>query len=184
MFLGYLVEACLTCCESYRLPFIFITIYGVVCVQLAHFSWFRWLKGCIYSSCYYHNQIGIIHLSIVIIFFPLLGAWDVCYIIFCHLLHIRSGKTGNLFSLLLCSLWWVKIFGYVLDRTRLFLQYTISLSSLCELIWRHWTYKMPVIYILSSVWVRISIFSPLSIIQYVGLYFFSLPISLVMIEWI
>ena len=43
-------------------------------------------------------------------------------------------------------------------------------------------YKMPVSYILSSVWVRLSIFSPLSIMQYVGLYVFSLPISLVMIE--
>ena len=68
------------------------------------------------------------------------------------------------------------------DRTRLFVQYTISLSSLCKLIWRHWTYKMPVRYILSSVWVRLSIFSPLSIIQYVGLHVISLPISLVMIE--
>ena len=68
------------------------------------------------------------------------------------------------------------------DRTRLFVQYTISLSSLCKLIWRHCTYKMPVRYILSSVWVRLSIFSPLSIIQCVGLYVFSLPISLVMIE--
>ena len=45
---------------------------------------------------------------------PWLCAWDVCYIISCHLLHIRSGKTGNLFSLLLCSLWWVQIFVYVL----------------------------------------------------------------------
>ena len=49
-------------------------------------------------------------------------------------------------------------------------------------IWRHWTYKMPVRYNLSSVWVRLSIFSQLSIIQYVGLYVFSLPISFVMIE--
>ena len=40
------------------------------------------------------------------------------------------------------------------------------------------------IYILCSVWVRLCIFSPLSIIQYVGLYVFSLPISLVMIEGI
>ena len=63
-------------------------------------------------------------------------------------------------------------------RTRLFVQYTISLSPLCKLTWRHWTYKMPVRYILSSVWVRLSIFSPLSIIQYAGLYVFSLPISL------
>ena len=63
-------------------------------------------------------------------------------------------------------------------RTRLFVQYTTSLSSLCKLIWRHWTYEMPVRYILSGVWVRLSMFSPLSIIQYV----FSLSISLVMIE--
>ena len=68
------------------------------------------------------------------------------------------------------------------DRTRLFVQYTFSLSSLCKPFWRHWTYKIPVRYILSSVWVRLSIFSPLSIIQYVGLYVISLPISLVMIE--
>ena len=71
---------------------------------------------------------------------------------------------------------------WLADRTRLFVQYTISLSSLCKLIWRHWTYKMPVRYILSSVWVRLSIFSPLSIIQYMGLCVFSLPIPLVMIE--
>ena len=64
----------------------------------------------------------------------------------------------------------------------LFAQYTISLSSLCKLFWRYWTYKMPVRYILSSVWVRLSIFSQLSIIQYVGLCVFSSPIDLVMIE--
>ena len=64
------------------------------------------------------------------------------------------------------------------DRTRLFVQHTISLSSLCKLIWRHWIYKMPVRYILSSVWVRLSIFSPLSIIQYVALYVFIYPVLL------
>ena len=30
------------------------------------------------------------------------------------LLYIHSGKTGNFFSLVLCSLWWVQIAGYVL----------------------------------------------------------------------
>ena len=86
------------------------------------------------------------------------------------------GKLGICF-------WWVQIFGYVLAcRSYFFVQCTIPLSSLCKLIWRHWTYKMPVRYILSSVWVRSSVFSPLSIIQYVGLYVFSLPIFLVMIE--
>ena len=49
-------------------------------------------------------------------------------------------------------------------------------------IWRHWTSKMHVRYNLSSVWVRLSICSQLSIIQYVGLFVFSLPISFVMIE--
>ena len=58
----YLVEVCLTCCKSYRLTFIFIAIYGVVSVQLAHFS-STWLKGYIYNSWYYHHQIGRIHLS-------------------------------------------------------------------------------------------------------------------------
>ena len=122
---------------------------------------------------------------IVIIFFPGLCAWDVCYIIFCHLLHIRSGKTGRLFSLLYCAAYDECIYSdtfWLADRTRFFVQYTISLSSLCKLIWRHWTYKMPVRCILSSVWVRLSTFSPLSIIQYVGLRVFSLPIYLVMIE--
>ena len=71
---------------------------------------------------------------------------------------------------------------WLADRTRLLVQYTISLSSLCKLIWRHWTYKMPVRYILWSVWVRLRIFSPISIIQYVGLCVFSLPIPLVMIK--
>ena len=74
----------------------------------------RWLKGFIYCSCYYHNQIGGINLSHCYHIFPWLCVWDVCYIIFCHLLYIHSGKTGNWFSLVLCSLWWVQIVGYVL----------------------------------------------------------------------
>ena len=58
-------------------------------------------------------------------YFPWLCSWDVCYIIFCHLLHIHSGKIGILFSLLLCSLWWVQIVGYILA--------CISYSSVCTL---------------------------------------------------
>ena len=49
---------------------------------------------------------------------------------------------------------------WLADRTRLFVQYTISLPSLCKNVWRHWISKMPVRYILSSVRVRLSIFSP------------------------
>ena len=76
-------------------------------------------------------------------------------------------------------------YGYTFwlaDRVRSFVHYTISLSSLCKLIWGHWTYEMPVRYILSSVWVRLSIFSQLSIIQYMRLCVFILPITLVMFE--
>ena len=103
---------------------------------------------------------------------------------FCRLLYIHSRKTGILFSLLLCSLWWVQKLSdsfWFTDRIRLFVQCTNSLSSLYKHIWRYWAYKMPVRYILSSVWVRLSIFSQFSFIQYVGLCVFSLPISLVMI---
>ena len=65
---------------------------------------FRWLKGYIYSSCYYHNQIGCIHLYHHHIFRGSVPAWGVCYVIFCHILHIHSGKTTILFLLLLRSL--------------------------------------------------------------------------------
>ena len=144
---------------------------------------FSWLKGYIYSSCYYHHQIGSINLSHCYIF-PWSCVWDVCYIVFCHVLHIHSVKTVILSSSLLCSLWWVQIVGLLVVsyRIRLFVHYTISLSSLCKLICRHWTYEMSARYILSSVWVRLSIFSYLSIIQYMGLYVLSLPNSLVMVE--
>ena len=154
--------------------------------QLAHFSIGDW------------KDISIAHVIIIIksevSTFPLLSYFSLVVCLRCLLHHILSliaytfRESGNLFSLLLCNLWWVQIIGYVCiaDRTRLFVQYTISLSSLCRITWRHWTYKMPVRYILSSVWVRLSTFSQLSIIQsiiqYVGLYVFSLPTPLVMIE--
>ena len=99
---------------------------------------------------------------------------------------IYSGKSGNLFSLVLCSLWWVQIVGYVLAcRSYSFvctLHHYTHYHHCAKFIWRHWTYKMPTRCNLSSVWVRLSIFSQLSIIQYVGLCVFSLPISFVMVE--
>ena len=165
------------------ITFNFHTTYGVVCVQLAHFSIGDW------------NDISIAHaiiiiklevstVPIVIIFFRgcvpemFAASYSVTYCIYV------PGKPG------ICFHYYCAVYDeckysdtfWLADRTRLFLQYTISLSSLRKLIWRPWTYKMPVRYILSSVWVRLSIFSPLSIIQYVGLYVFNLPISLVMIR--
>ena len=71
------------------------------------------IERIIHSSCYHHRQIGNISLTHCHTF-PWLCAWDVCYIIFCHWLQIHSGKTGILFSLVLCSLRWVQLVGYVL----------------------------------------------------------------------
>ena len=116
-------------------------------------------------------------------YFPWLCAWDVCCTILCHLLHIHSRKTGSFFHYYCAVYDDLKDLDMfcLADRIRLFVHNSISLSSLCKLFWRPWTDKMPVRNILYRVWVRLSIFSPLSIIQYMGLCVFSLPISLVMI---
>ena len=109
-----------------------------------------------------------------------LCAWDVCYVIFCHSLQKHSGKTGVLFSQLLCSLWWVLIIGYVWACR--------SYSFVCTL--RHFiiiivcanlSEDIEFIKCLSDIFVecvRSSIISQLCITQYVGLCVFSLPISL------
>ena len=55
---------------------------------------FQYIERYIYSSCYYHHQIGSINLTHCYQIFPWFCAWDVCYIICCHLLHIHSRKTG------------------------------------------------------------------------------------------
>ena len=114
-----------------------------------------------------------------------MSVWDVCYtsysVTYCIYVPRKPGICFHCYCAVYDECKYSDTF-WLADRTRLFVQYTISLSSLCKLIWRHWTYKVPVRYILSSVWVRLSIFSPLSCIQYVGLCVFSLPNSLVMIK--
>ena len=54
-------------------------IWGSMCSTVPF--QFRWLKGYLYSSCYYHHQIGSIDLTHCFHIFPRLCAWDVCYII-------------------------------------------------------------------------------------------------------
>ena len=149
------------------------------------------LKGYINNPSYYHHQIGSIHLSHCCYIFPWLFVWDGCTTIFCHLLHIYiyiSGTLGPCFNYL-CSVYWCSVYGmckrsdtlWPAGRVRLFADYTISLSSLCRLIWRHWTNTMLVRYMLPSVCLRLRLFSQLSLIQYMGLCIFSLPNSPVMI---
>ena len=102
---------------------------------------------------------------------------------FYHLFHIHSEETGVLFSLLLCSLCWLQLIGYVMGCGSYLSVccYTISLSSLCKLIWRHWTYKMPVRYILSSVSKIKHILIVILYAIYMGLCVFSWAIFCVMI---
>ena len=88
-----------------------------------------------------------------------------------------------------CFHYWCSVYGickwsdtlWPVGSVRLFSDYTISLSSLCRLIWRHWTTKMLAWYRLPSVCLRLRQFSQLSFIQYMGLYVFSSPNSPVMI---
>ena len=155
----------------------------VVCAQLPHFSICDW-KGISIAHVIIIIKSEVSTFPIVIIFFRgyvpkmFVASYSVTYCIYV------PGKSG------ICFHYYCKVYGeckysdtfWPADRTRLFVQYTISLPSLYKLISRHWTYKMPVRHTLSNVWVRLSIFSPLSILQYVGLFVFSLPISLVMIE--
>ena len=88
-----------------------------------------------------------------------------------------------------CSFHWCSVNGickwsdtlWPASRVPSFADYAISLSSLCRLIWSHWTNKMFVRYMLPSVCRRLRQFSQLSFIQYMGLCVFSLLNSYVMI---
>ena len=58
-----------------------------------------------------------------------------------------------------CFHYWCSVYGickwsdtlWPVGRVRVFADYTISLSSLCRLIWKHWTTKMLVRYMMPSV---------------------------------
>ena len=149
----------------------------------------RWSTGYIYSSCYYHHQIGSIHLSHCFHMFLWLCAWDACYIIIGHLLYIHSGKTMTMTMLTMTmtinrEFVFMSIVQFMMSANNR-IRFRLQIVFVClyitpyhyhhcaKFIWRQWTYKMPVRYNLSSVWVRLSIFSQLSIIQYVGLCVFS-----------
>ena len=94
--------------------------------------------------------------------------------------HVIAAQDGNMIMIIYDMCKWSDTFWPV-GRVRLFADYTISLSTLCRLIWRHWTTKMLVRYMMPSVCQRFRQFSQLSFIQYMGLCVFSLPNSPVMI---
>ena len=110
---------------------------------------FRWLKEYIHNPCYNHHQIGNIHLSHCCHIFRgfvsemVVLSYSVIYYIYI------PGTLGP------CFHYWYSVYGickwadtlWPVGRVRLFADYTISLSSLCRPIWRHWTTKMLVRYV-------------------------------------
>ena len=132
---------------------------------------------------YYHHQIGSIHLSHCCHIFPWLCVWDGCTIIFCHLLHMYPGNTGTWFPLLIFSLWYLQMIGYIIAcRSCLFV---CRLHRLIIIIMQNylkgieWLKRLTVV--CCRVCLRLRQFSQLSFIQYMGLCIFSLPNSDVMI---
>ena len=127
---------------------------------------------------------NLIHLSHCFHIFPWLCAWDVLlhHILSLILYTFRENREFVFISIVQFMMSANSRILFGLQIVFVCLYITPSHYHHCaNFIWRHWTYKMPVRYNLSSVWVRLSIFSQLSIIQYVGLCVFSLPISFVMI---
>ena len=125
-------------------------IWGCIC-SAGPFQ-FRWLRGYIHSSCYYHHQIGSINLTLFIIFRGCVPEMFVASYSVAYCIYI-PGKPG------FCVRYYCAVYDeckysdtfWLADRVRLFVHYTISLSSLCNFIWGHWTYKMSVRHIFASV---------------------------------
>ena len=131
---------------------------------------FRCLKEYIHNPSYYHHQIGSIHLSHCCHIFPWLCVWDVVLSYSVIYYIYIPGTLGP------CFHYWCSVYGickwsdtlWPVGRVRLFADYTISLSSLCRLIWKHWTTKMLVRYMMPSVCLRLGQFSQLSLYSLYG----------------
>ena len=80
---------------------------------MATFS-FKWSRGSIYNSSYYHHQIGSIYLSHCCHIFPRLCAWDGCTII-CWQFHIYPGKVGFCVFYYCAVLWCAQIIELIMQ---------------------------------------------------------------------
>ena len=107
--------------------------------------------------------------------FPLLSYFSVVVCLSWLYYHILSSIT-YISRLGPCFHYWCSVYGickwsdtlWPVGRVRLFADYTISLSSLCRLIWKHWTTKMLVRYMMPSVCLRLRQFSQLSLYSLYG----------------
>ena len=144
-------------------------IYRVACVELAHSSLGDW-KNISITHLIIIIKSEVSTFPIVVIFFRgcvsemVVLSYSVIYYIYI------PGTLGP------CFHYWCSVYGickwsdtlWPVGRVRLFADYTISLSSLCRLIWKHWTTKMLVRYMMPSVCLRLRQFSQLSLYSLYG----------------
>ena len=140
-----------------------------------------WWSGHIYNSPH-HNQIGYINLSHCCDIFRssaheiFASSYALSFIFipgklgFVSCITVQFYNVGKKIECIMAR-WSYSFFAH--DAT--------SLSSLCRRIWRYWTYKMLVKYIISSVCLILSHFPQSSSMQYMVLCVSSIPISLMMI---
>ena len=167
MLAGYIMSrVCLRWDQFFRFPF---CIYRVACVELAHLSLGDW-KNISITHLIIIIKSEVSTFPIVVIFFRdcvsemVVLSYSVIYYIYI------PGTLGP------CFHYWCSVYGickwsdtlWPVGRVRLFADYTISLSSLCRLIWKHWTTKMLVRYMMPSVCLRLRQFSQLSLYSLYG----------------
>ena len=141
---------------------------------------FRWSRRYICNSRHHRHLIASINLS------QCFHISTGCAIIHCQLIHIDHEEAEALFPLLLWSLWCVPQIGYVMSYSYSSYSFGCTLHSshyhyvyLSDII-IHWTHKMIVKTILSSVCLTFRPFSQLPFIymQYTRAVCLSLLISL------
>ena len=158
-----------TLCNLKMFQIKILYIYRVACVELAHSSLGDW-KNISITHLIIIIKSEVSTFPIVVIFFRgcvsemIVLSYSVIYYIYI------PGTLGP------CFHYWCSVYGickwsdtlWPVGRVRLFADYTISLSSLCRLIWKHWTTKMLVRYMMPSVCLRLRQFSQLSVYSIYG----------------
>ena len=145
----------------------------IILIQVCTLNSLGWWKGFIWNPPHYHHQIfshcwhtfpcvclrWLYHRMLSSVTYLCLEHWDFVSIIDVQYAGCANDGIGNIIACASCY----SLFAH------------ISLSSLYILIWRHWTSKMLVKYMQFSLCLRLSLFSQLYFIQYMGLCVFRLP---------
>ena len=108
------LRVCLKCRQSSRLPSSLSVQYVWLCMLDWPFK-FRWSRGYMFNSSYYHYQIGSINFDHCCLIFSWLCAWGGCAII-CYRFHIYPEKAGVVFLYHCVVLRFAQIIEYIMAR--------------------------------------------------------------------